>query len=132
MNYKEDTVYALELKLTKDTLGKLGFTNKPIEKRITGFRFTGTLRGLENDIQKVFISKSLIAKAVEDVAHQIAKKRGYKSVDNANLGNGRSEWYFATGQQLKSCILQAYAVIKKDLVRNAKQLKRDIKRGDSC
>lgn len=121
MNFKlEDKVYALEIDLNqlyanKRLRAKIGYTTKDINKRISGFRMSGNLKGQEHLIKKVFISKSILAKSIERIATEIAIVRGYEKVNDKNLGLGYTEWFYCSGNQIKSCILQAYKIVNKQI-----------------
>ena len=117
----DEKVYALELRLTKKIMGKLGWTSKPLCRRIAGFKFSGSLRGREEDIEVIFTSTTPLAHSIEKIAIEFAKIRGYHQVDNANLGNGKSEWFYASGEQMKSCILQAFKSAKKQFKKGEKE-----------
>lgn len=123
MNFKlEDKVYALEIDLNqlyenKRLRAKIGYTTKDINKRISGFRMSGNLKGKEHLIKKVFVSKSILAKSIERIATEIAIVRGYEKVNDKNLGLGYTEWFYCSGNQIKSCILQAYRIVNKQIKR---------------
>ena len=123
MNFKlEDKVYALEIDLNqlyanKRLRAKIGYTTKDINKRISGFRMSGNLKGQEHLIKKVFVSKSILAKSIERIATEIAIVRGYERVNDKNLGLGYTEWFYCNGEQIKSCILQAYRIVNKQVKR---------------
>ena len=123
MNFKlEDKVYALEIDLNqlyenKRIRAKIGYTTKDINKRISGFRMSGNLKGQEHLIKKVFVSKSILAKSIERIATEIAIVRGYEKVNDKNLGLGYTEWFYCSGNQIKSCILQAYRIVNKQIKR---------------
>ena len=118
----EDKVYALEIDLNqlyanKRLRAKIGYTTKDINKRISGFRMSGNLKGQEHLIKKVFVSKSILAKSIERIATEIAIVRGYEKVNDKNLGLGYTEWFYCSGNQIKSCILQAYRIVNKQIKR---------------
>ena len=121
----DDKVYALEIDLNqlyenKRLRAKIGFTTKDINKRISGFRMSGNLKGQEHLIKKVFISKSILAKSIERIATEIAIVRGYEKVNDKNLGLGYTEWFYCSGNQIKSCILQAYKIVNKQIRKGGK------------
>ena len=126
MNFKlEDKVYALEIDLNqlyanKRLRAKIGYTTKDINKRISGFRMSGNLKGQEHLIKKVFVSKSILAKSIERIATEIAIVRGYEKVNDKNLGLGYTEWFYCSGNQIKSCILQAYKIVNKQIKKRGK------------
>ena len=130
MNFKlEDKVYALEIDLiqlyeNKRLRAKIGYTTKDINKRISGFRMSGNLKGQEHLIKKVFVSKSILAKSIERIATEIAIVRGYEKVNDKNLGLGYTEWFYCSGNQIKSCILQAYRIVNKQIKRGNRNGKR--------
>ena len=73
MNFPKlsDKVYALEIDLNtlfentpKRVRSKIGYTTKDMDKRISGFRFSGNLRGKEHLVKKVFVSKNILAKSI--------------------------------------------------------------------
>ena len=115
-----DTVYALEIDLNKlyenkRLRAKIGFTTKDMNKRISGFRFSGNLKKQEHLVKKIFVSKSILAKSIERIATEIAILRGYEKVNDKNLGLGYTEWFYCSGIQIKSCILQAYKIVNKQI-----------------
>tara|TARA_B100000900_G_scaffold279399_1_gene238998 strand:- start:91 stop:486 length:396 start_codon:yes stop_codon:yes gene_type:complete len=116
----QDKVYALELDLNqlyknKRIRSKVGYTTKDMDKRISGFRMSGNLKGQEHLIKKVFISENILAKSIERIATEIAILRGYEKVNDKNLGLGYTEWFYCSGNQIKSCILQAYKIVNKQI-----------------
>ena len=121
MNLKlEDKVYALELDLKslisdKGLGAKIGYTTKDMDRRIAGFRFSGNLRKHEDLVEKIFVSENILAKSIERIATEIAILRGYERVNNKNLGLGYTEWFYCSGQQIKSCILEAFKIVKKQM-----------------
>ena len=123
MNLKlEDKVYALELDLNrlfenKRLRAKIGYTTKDMDKRIAGFRFSGNLKKHEDLVDKVFVSENILAKSIERIATEIAILRGYERVNDKNLGLGYTEWFYCSGQQIKSCILEAFKIVKKQTKR---------------
>lgn len=123
MNLKlEDKVYALELDLIalindKGLGAKIGYTTKDMDRRIAGFRFSGNLRKHEDLVEKIFVSENILAKSIERIATEIAILRGYERVNNKNLGLGYTEWFYCSGQQIKSCILEAFKIVKKEMKR---------------
>jgi hypothetical protein len=123
MNLKlEDKVYALELDLMslindKGLGAKIGYTTKDMDRRIAGFRFSGNLRKHEDLVEKIFVSENILAKSIERIATEIAILRGYERVNNKNLGLGYTEWFYCSGQQIKSCILEAFKIVKKQMKR---------------
>ena len=125
----EDKVYALEIDLNqlyanKRLRAKIGYTTKDINKRISGFRMSGNLKGQEHLIKKVFISENILAKSIERIATEIAIVRGYQKVNDKNLGLGYTEWFYCSGEQIKSCILQAYRIVNKQIKRGNKNGKK--------
>ncbi len=130
MNFPKlsDKVYALEIDLNtlfentpKRVRSKIGYTTKDMDKRISGFRFSGNLRGKEHLVKKVFVSKNILAKSIERIAVEIAILRGYEKVLDKNLGLGYSEWFYCSGEQIKSCILQAYKIVNKQIKHKEKK-----------
>jgi hypothetical protein len=130
MNFPKlsDKVYALEIDLNtlfentpKRVRSKIGYTTKNMDKRISGFRFSGNLRGKEHLVKKVFVSKNILAKSIERIAVEIAILRGYEKVLDKNLGLGYSEWFYCSGNQIKSCILQAYKIVNKQIKHKEKK-----------
>ena len=123
MNLKlEDKVYALELDLNrlfdnKRLRAKIGYTTKDMDRRIAGFRFSGNLKKHEDLVDKVFVSENILAKSIERIATEIAILRGYERVNDKNLGLGYTEWFYCSGQQIKSCILEAFKIVKKQTKR---------------
>ena len=123
MNLKlEDKVYALEIDLNrlfdnKRLRAKIGYTTKDMDKRIAGFRFSGNLKKHEDLVEKIFVSENILAKSIERIATEIAILRGYERVNDKNLGLGYTEWFYCSGQQIKSCILEAFKIVKKQLKR---------------
>ena len=121
MNLKlEDKVYALELDLNrlfpnKRLRAKIGYTTKDMDRRIAGFRFSGNLKKHEDLVDKVFVSENILAKSIERIATEIAILRGYERVNDKNLGLGYTEWFYCSGEQIKSCILQAYKIVNKQI-----------------
>ena len=85
-----------------------------MNKRIAGFRFSGNLRKKEHLVRKVYVSKNILAKSIERIATEIAIVRGYERVNDKNLGLGYTEWFYCSGEQIKSCILQAYRIVKNE------------------
>lgn len=126
MNLKlEDKVYALEIDLNrlfpnKRLRAKIGYTTKDMDRRIAGFRFSGNLKKHENLVEKIFVSQNLLAKSIERIATEIAILRGYERVNDKNLGLGYTEWFYCSGQQIKSCILEAYKIVKKQMKKGEK------------
>jgi hypothetical protein len=96
---------------------KIGYTTKDMNKRIAGFRFSGNLKNKEHLVKKVFVSQSILAKSIERIATEIAIVRGYERVNDKNLGLGYTEWFYCNGEQIKSCILQAYRIVNKQMKR---------------
>jgi hypothetical protein len=130
MNFPKlsDKVYALEIDLNtlfentpKRVRSKIRYTTKDMDKRISGFRFSGNLRGKEHLVKKVFVSKNILAKSIERIAVEIAILRGYEKVLDKNLGLGYSEWFYCSGNQIKSCILQAYKIVNKQIKHKEKK-----------
>ena len=123
MNLKlEDKVYALEIDLNrlfpnKRLRAKIGYTTKDMDRRIAGFRFSGNLKKHEDLVDKVFVSENILAKSIERIATEIAILRGYERVNDKNLGLGYTEWFYCSGQQIKSCILEAFKIVKKQMKR---------------
>ena len=123
MNLKlEDKVYALELDLNrlfdnKRLRAKIGYTTKDMDRRIAGFRFSGNLKKHEDLVEKIFVSENILAKSIERIATEIAILRGYERVNDKNLGLGYTEWFYCSGQQIKSCILEAFKIVKKQVKR---------------
>ena len=125
MNLKlSDKVYALEIDLNqlyantpKRLRAKIGYTTKDMNKRIAGFRMSGNLKGKEHLVKKIFVSQSILAKSIERIATEIALLRGYERVNDKNLGLGYTEWFYCSGNQIKSCILQAYRIVNKQMKR---------------
>ena len=123
MNIKlEDKVYALEIDLNrlfenKRLRAKIGYTTKDMDKRIAGFRFSGNLKKHEDLVEKIFVSENILAKSIERIATEIAILRGYERVNDKNLGLGYTEWFYCSGQQIKSCILEAFKIVKKEMKR---------------
>lgn len=123
MNLKlEDKVYALEIDLNrlfenKRLRAKIGYTTKDMDKRIAGFRFSGNLKKHEDLVEKIFVSENILAKSIERIATEIAILRGYERVNDKNLGLGYTEWFYCSGQQIKSCILEAFKIVKKQVKR---------------
>ena len=123
MNFKlNDKVYALEIDLNqlfpnKRLRAKIGYTTKDMNKRIAGFRLSGNLKNKEHLVKKVFVSQSILAKSIERIATEIAIVRGYERVNDKNLGLGYTEWFYCNGEQIKSCILQAYRIVNKQMKR---------------
>ena len=125
----EDKVYALEIDLNKlyankRLRAKIGFTTKDMNKRIAGFRFSGNLRKKEHLVRKVYVSKNILAKSIERIATEIAIVRGYERVNDKNLGLGYTEWVYCSGEQIKSCILQAYRIVKNENKKRGKNGKK--------
>ena len=117
-----DKVYALEIDLNqlyantpKRLRAKIGYTTKDMNKRIAGFRMSGNLKGKEHLVRKIFVSNSILAKSIERIATEIALLRGYERVNDKNLGLGYTEWFYCSGNQIKSCILQAYKIVNKQI-----------------
>ena len=115
-----DKVYALEIDLNqlyenKRLRAKIGYTTKDMNKRIAGFRMSGNLKGKEHLVKKIFVSNSILAKSIERIATEIAILRGYERVNDKNLGLGYTEWCYCSGNQIKSCILQAYKIVNKQI-----------------
>ena len=123
MNLKlEDKVYALEIDLNrlfpnKRLRAKIGYTTKDMDRRIAGFRFSGNLKKHEDLVEKIFVSENILAKSIERIATEIAILRGYERVNDKNLGLGYTEWFYCSGQQIKSCILEAFKIVKKQMKR---------------
>ena len=123
MNLKlEDKVYASEIDPNrlfenKRLRAKIGYTTKDMDKRIAGFRFSGNLKKHEDLVEKIFVSENILAKSIERIATEIAILRGYERVNDKNLGLGYTEWFYCSGQQIKSCILEAFKIVKKQVKR---------------
>ena len=79
------------------------------------------MRGKEHLVKKVFVSKNILAKSIERIAVEIAILRGYEKVLDKNLGLGYSEWFYCSGEQIKSCILQAYKIVNKQIKHKEKK-----------
>ena len=69
----------------------------------------------------------ILAKSIERIATEIAIVRGYERVNDKNLGLGYTEWFYCNGEQIKSCILQAYRIVNKQIKRGNKNGKRKSK-----
>ena len=124
-----DKVYALEIDLNqlyenKRLRAKIGYTTKDMNRRIAGFRFSGNLKKQEHLVKKIFVSNSILAKSIERIATEIAILRGYERVNDKNLGLGYTEWFYVSGEQIKSCILQAYRIVKKENKKRGKNGKK--------
>ena len=124
-----DKVYALEIDLNqlyenKRLRAKIGYTTKDMNRRIAGFRFSGNLKKQEHLVKKIFVSNSILAKSIERIATEIAILRGYERVNDKNLGLGYTEWFYVSGEQIKSCILQAYRIVKNENKKRGKNGKR--------
>ena len=124
-----DKVYALEIDLNqlyenKRLRAKIGYTTKDMNRRIAGFRFSGNLKKQEHLVKKIFVSNSILAKSIERIATEIAILRGYERVNDKNLGLGYTEWFYVSGEQIKSCILQAYRIVKKENKKRSKNGKK--------
>ena len=121
MNLKlDDKVYALEIDLNqlyenKRLRAKIGYTTKDMNRRIAGFRFSGNLKKQEHLVKKIFVSNSILAKSIERIATEIEILRGYESVNDKNLGLRYTELFYCSGNQIKSCILQAYKIVNKQI-----------------
>ena len=130
MNFKlDDKVYALEIDLNqlfpnKRLRAKIGYTTKNMDKRIAGFRFSGNMKKKEHLVRKVYVSKNILAKSIERIATEIAIVRGYERVNDKNLGLGYTEWFYCNGEQIKSCILQAYRIVKNENKKRGKNGKK--------
>ena len=127
MNLKlDDKVYALEIDLNKlyankRLRAKIGYTTKDMNKRISGFRFSGNLKKQEHLVKKIFVSQSILAKSIERIATELAILRGYEKVNDKNLGLGYTERFYCSGEQIKSCILQAYKIVNKETKKRGKE-----------
>ena len=88
-----------------------------MDRRIAGFRFSGNLKKHEDLVEKIFVSENILAKSIERIATEIAILRGYERVNDKNLGLGYTEWFYCSGQQIKSCILEAFKIVKKQIKR---------------
>ena len=98
------TCYVLEL--NPKQMAKLGYTNKPIDKRIASFKFGKGYKSIQRDVKVCYKHTRHDAQSIETVAKLLADNL-YERVMDKNMCSGYTEWYYATPTQLNMCVLNA-------------------------
>ena len=109
--------YIVSLPIERMT--KLGYTNVDTETRVSRFKFSHDLTGMEKDVEIVGEYKTPMAKTIEHYAKKIADNL-YDKVMDRNMGSGYTEWYFCSPFEMRSCVLNAFKYVKWDKRRNAR------------
>ena len=108
--------YIVSLPIERMT--KLGYTNVDTETRVSRFKFSHDLTGMEKDVEIVGEYKTPMAKTIEHYAKKIADNL-YDKVMDRNMGSGYTEWYFCSPFEMRSCVLNAFKYVKWDNRRKA-------------
>jgi hypothetical protein len=103
--------YIVSLPIERMT--KLGYTNVDTETRVSRFKFSHDLTGMEKDVEIVGEYKTPMAKTIEHYAKKIADNL-YDKVMDRNMGSGYTEWYFCSPFEMRSCVLNAFKYVKWD------------------
>ena len=90
---------------------KLGYTDKGTEKRLHMIKFSGSYKGMEEQVEIILEYPTPLARDVEYYAKKIATSKYPRPMDK-NLGSGYTEWFFCTADEMRSCILNAFKFIK--------------------
>jgi len=109
--------YIVSLPIERMT--KLGYTNVDTKTRVSRFRFSHDLTGMEDDVVIVGEYETPMAKTIEHYAKKIADNL-YDKVMDRNMGSGYTEWYFCSPFEMRSCVLNAFKYVKWDKRRNAR------------
>jgi hypothetical protein len=109
--------YIVSLPIERMT--KLGYTNVDTKTRVSRFRFSHDLTGMEKDVEIVGEYETPMAKTIEHYAKKIADNL-YDKVMDRNMGSGYTEWYFCSPFEMRSCVLNAFKYVKWDKRRNAR------------
>tara|TARA_R110000824_G_scaffold401513_2_gene612735 strand:+ start:736 stop:1131 length:396 start_codon:yes stop_codon:yes gene_type:complete len=99
--------------LPVERMTKLGYTNVDTETRVSRFKFSHDLTGMEKDVEIVGEYKTPMAKTIEHYAKKIADNL-YDKVMDRNMGSGYTEWYFCSPFEMRSCVLNAFKYVKWD------------------
>jgi hypothetical protein len=103
--------YIVSLPIERMT--KLGYTNVDTKTRVSRFKFSHDLTGMEKDVEIVGEYKTPMAKTIEHYAKKIADNL-YDKVMDRNMGSGYTEWYFCSPFEMRSCVLNAFKYVKWD------------------
>ena len=116
--------YIVSLPIERMT--KLGYTNVNAKIRVSRFRFSHDLTGMEKDVVIVGEYETPMAKTIEHYAKKIADRK-YDKVMDKNLGSGYTEWYFCSPLEMRSCVLNAFKYVnwdKRRITRKAEKAKK--------
>ena len=116
--------YIVSLPIERMT--KLGYTNVNAKIRVSRFRFSHDLTGMEKDVVIVGEYETPMAKTIEHYAKKIADRK-YDKVMDKNMGSGYTEWYFCSPLEMRSCVLNAFKYVnwdKRRITRKAEKAKR--------
>ena len=116
-NREKSICYIVSLPIERMT--KLGYTNVDVNVRVSRFRFSHDLTGMERDVEIVGEYNTPMAKTIEHYAKKIADGK-YDKVMDRNMGSGYTEWYFCTPLEMRSCVLNAFKYVKWDKRRKAR------------
>ena len=110
-NREKSICYIVSLPVERMT--KLGYTNVDVDVRVSRFRFSHDLTGMEKDVEIVGEYNTPMAKTIEHYAKKIADNL-YDKVMDRNMGSGYTEWYFCSPLEVRSCVLNAFKYVKWD------------------
>ena len=116
--------YIVSLPIERMT--KLGYTNVNAKIRVSRFRFSHDLTGMEKDVVIVGEYETPMAKTIEHYAKKIADRK-YDKVMDKNMGSGYTEWYFCSPLEMRSCVLNAFKYVnwdKRRIARKAEKAKK--------
>ena len=99
--------------LPVERMTKLGYTNVNTTVRVSRFKFSHDLTGMENDVEIVGEYETPMAKTIEHYAKKIADRK-YDKVMDKNMGSGYTEWYFCSPLEMRSCVLNAFKYVRWD------------------
>ena len=105
--------------LPVERMTKLGYTNVNTKIRVSRFKFSHDLTGMENDVVVVGEYETPMAKTIEHYAKKIADRK-YDKVMDKNMGSGYTEWYFCSPLEMRSCVLNAFKYVRWDKRRKAR------------
>tara|TARA_B100000809_G_scaffold219280_1_gene226401 strand:- start:4 stop:441 length:438 start_codon:yes stop_codon:yes gene_type:complete len=110
--------YIVSLPIERMT--KLGYTNVTPKIRVSRFRFSHDLTGMEKDVVIVGEYETPMAKTIEHYAKKIADRK-YDKVMDKNMGSGYTEWYFCSPLEMRSCVLNAFKYVRWDKRRKSRE-----------
>ena len=110
--------YIVSLPIERMT--KLGYTNVNAKIRVSRFRFSHDLTGMEKDVVIVGEYETPMAKTIEHYAKKLADRK-YDKVMDKNMGSGYTEWYFCSPLEMRSCVLNAFKYVNWDKRRTARK-----------